>query len=193
MRLCLFFPIGELFEHMYHNSLWKERYPSEIQMLDVDRICKTCTPQTAHLHVTKYLLPSHHRQPLYFSAFLLPSPLPLYIAATRGGTAFCYRGREGKVRPSPLFRLLLSVPSLPTSIPFLPHSLPLTYSNWVWRRGRNTRATVNFWPVNSANPPWPEGNKTQLRPSRPCLRDNVVNVALKWISGYLVPPSDRRE
>lgn len=21
MRLCLFFPIGELFEHMYHNSL----------------------------------------------------------------------------------------------------------------------------------------------------------------------------
>lgn len=115
----------------------------EIQMLAGVKVCNTCTPpdihplpQTStHHHVTEYLPPClHHLHPLHFSCL----SSPLIFLSVRVSTlrrqeelCFCYRGREGKVRPSPLLCLCYHFSHLyplPASAPLTPSFLSLTYS-----------------------------------------------------------------
>lgn len=90
----------------------------------------TCTPRhpPTHLHVTEYLPPSHHHlQPLHFSCLSFPF-ISLCTLRRQEELCLCYRGREGKVRPSPLLCLLLSFLSSVPPPNF--YSLPPSFCLW---------------------------------------------------------------
>lgn len=117
--------------------------PYEIRMLagvnkEAKHLHPTDTHPLTHLHVTEYLPPPHHHlQPFHFSSLSFPSSPSVHCGCRRSFAfvAMEGKGREGKVRPSPLLCLLLSFLS---SVPppyfcssYRPPSLvlPLTYSN----------------------------------------------------------------
>lgn len=119
---------------LYSLKIKKERSRCE-------QSCQAPAPHTdLSLHVTEYLPPSHpHLQPFHFSSLSF-SFIPHSLHGGDGRSfAFCYRGREGKVRPSPLLCLLLSFlssvpPPTPPSLPlhlYTPHlSLPPSFCLW---------------------------------------------------------------
>lgn len=102
------------------------------------KLPNTCAPTQASVSMS----PNTLRPPTFtFNPSISPLSFPFIPHSVHGGGgrsfAFCYRGREGKVRPSPLLCLLLSFlssmpPSLPTSAPIYSPGLCLPPSFCLW-------------------------------------------------------------